>query len=111
MEIVTLLVLGAAGPERDRLTRTLLGVFGSLRVFEVDSAREALVLLDEMLVDGVVAVRAADDGAWASFIRRWMRSKPGLRDIPFCVAADAGDCGGLRRALDARRAACGAAVC
>lgn len=111
MEITTLLVLGADSPERDRLTRALLGVFGSLRVFEADDAREALVLLNEMLIDAVVAVGAADDGAWASFIRRWMAGKPGLREIPFLVASGAEDCRALKRLLDARLAAVWNAVC
>lgn len=100
MKNMTMLVVGAEGPERDRLILALRGVFKPLRAFEVSNAREALVLLDEMLVDCVVALRSADDGEWASFIRRWMRTRPGLRDIPFFVAADTDDLHALSRALD-----------
>lgn len=105
MGIITLLVLGTKGAERDRLIRALRSEFESARVFEAENAREAYVLLDDMLIDGVVAVRAADNGEWASFIQRWMRSKPGWRDIPFLVAADADDCRALRRTMDARQLA------
>lgn len=101
MEIVTLLVLGADSPQRDRLMQALLCEFGSLGVFETDNACEAITLLHEILVDGVVVVRAADDCKWA-FIGHWMQSKPGWRDIPYCVAADANDCRELRRDMATR---------
>lgn len=101
MEIVTLLVLGADSPERERLMQVLLREFGSLGIFEVANTGEAIVLLNEILVDGVVVVQAADDFKW-TFIRHWMKSKPGWCDIPFCVAADADDCRELRRDMAAR---------
>lgn len=101
MEIVTLLVLGADSPERERLMLALLREFGSLGIFEVDNACEAIVLLNEILVDGVVVVRAADDSKW-TFIHHWMKSKPGWRDIPFCIAADANDCRELRHDMAVR---------
>lgn len=97
---ISMLVIGADGPGRDRLILALGGVFKPLRVFEVSNAREALILLDEMHIDCVLALRSEDDGEWSSFIRRWMSTKPGLRDIPFFVAADTDDLHALRRALD-----------
>lgn len=101
MEIVTFLVLGADSLEREHLLHALLCEFGSLGVFEIDHACEAIPLLNETLVDAVVVVRATDNLKW-EFVHSWMQSIPGWRDIPYCVAADAKDCRELRHELAAR---------
>lgn len=78
-----MLVVGEDCADRACLERALRGAFPSLRLFVATEAAEAIMLLDEILVDCVVAARSIRSGAWASPIRRWMLDRPGMREIPF----------------------------
>lgn len=84
---MTLLLVGDDGPIRDDLERALCYAAPRLRVLPAASAGKAVVLLDELLVDCVMAMRSPGSGSRETAVRRWMSQQPGLCEIPFLVVA------------------------
>lgn len=101
MKSLTLLLVGLDNMHLWQLARRIEDDYGGeASIYEASCAQEAVPLLEQIMVDGIVVVEADNDGDWAHFFRRWMRRRKDLRGIP-CSGTQGGvDVQAVRHAID-----------
>lgn len=95
---MTILVVGPDREARAGLMRVLRAELpASLRVLDAGKPQDALVLIEHLAIDCVVATADAVSGEWCDFVTQWAGDNDAKRELLFIVAPPAEDAAALFR--------------